>query len=84
MTTYTKHLSEPWFSLIKLGLKKAEGRLNKGDFQNMKKNDIIVFQNNDFGSLRSFQVKITSTKKYISFKEYLKKETLEKCLNRIL
>ena len=31
MTTYTKHVSEPWFSLIKLGIKKCEGRLNKGD-----------------------------------------------------
>jgi ASC-1-like (ASCH) protein len=29
---YTKNLSEPWFSLIKLGIKKCEGRLKKGDF----------------------------------------------------
>ena len=34
---YTKNLSEPWFTLIKLGLKKCEGRLNKGDFAKMKK-----------------------------------------------
>ena len=30
-----KKLSEPWFSLIKLKIKKVEGRLNKGDFANM-------------------------------------------------
>ena len=28
MTTYIKNVSEPWFSLIKLGLKTIEGRLN--------------------------------------------------------
>ena len=37
---YSKHLSEPWFSLIKLNIKTCEGRLNKGDFSNMKENDI--------------------------------------------
>ena len=37
MTTYTKHLSEPWFSLIKIGAKKCEGRVTKGDFSEMKK-----------------------------------------------
>ena len=40
---YTKHLSEPWFTLIKLGIKTCEGRLNKGDFSKMKINDTIEF-----------------------------------------
>jgi hypothetical protein len=35
MFIYEKNLSEPWFSLIKLRIKKVEGRLNKGDFANM-------------------------------------------------
>jgi ASC-1-like (ASCH) protein len=48
MTEYTKNLSEPWFSLIKIGLKTCEGRLNKGDFSLMKKGDYIIFENNDF------------------------------------
>ena len=42
MTEYTKHLSEPWFSLIKLRKKRVEGRLNKGDFSLMKKGDLIT------------------------------------------
>ena len=33
---YRKHLSEPWFSLIKLGIKTVEGRLNKGVFSKIK------------------------------------------------
>ena len=51
--TYTKNVGEPWFSLIKLGLKSVEGRLNKGEFSKFKKNDIVVWTNNDFGNLRS-------------------------------
>ena len=46
MTEYTKHLSEPWFSLIKLGIKKCEGRLKKGDFAEIKKGDYIISINN--------------------------------------
>jgi ASC-1-like (ASCH) protein len=80
MTTYTKHLSEPWFSLIKIGAKKCEGRLNKGDFSEMKKGDFIIFENNDFGFPRSFRCKITSIHNYSSFQNYLENETLERCL----
>jgi ASC-1-like (ASCH) protein len=80
MTTYTKHLSEPWFSLIKIGAKKCEGRLNKGDFSEMKKGDYILFTNDDFGFTRTFRCKITSIHDYDSFEEYLERETLEKCL----
>jgi ASC-1-like (ASCH) protein len=80
MSTYTKHLSEPWFSLIKLGIKKCEGRLNKGDFFEIKKLDYIIFQNNDFNYLRSFCCKIIYTHIYNSFEDYLKSEKLQKCL----
>lgn len=38
---YLEHVSEPWFSLILLGLKTVEGRLNKGRFHDMKEGDII-------------------------------------------
>lgn len=79
-TTYTKNLSEPWFSLINVKKKTVEGRLNKGDFSNIKKNDIIIFENNDLGFERKFKVKITSLHKYDTFKEFLEKEKLDKCL----
>lgn len=80
MTVYIKNLSEPWFSLIKLKLKKCEGRLNKGDFAMMKKGDYIIFENNDFGFNRKIKTKIKSINKYNNFREYLENETLEKCL----
>ena len=40
---YTKHLSEPWFSLVSLKLKTVEGRLNNKVFKEMKPGDTIYF-----------------------------------------
>lgn len=76
---YKKHLSEPWFSLVKLKIKSVEGRLNKGIFLNLKVGDIIEFYNDDIIN-RKFKVKITKINTYNTFEEYLKKETLKKCL----
>ncbi len=77
---YEKHLSEPWFTLIKLGIKTCEGRLNKGDFENMKINDKILLFNDDFGFMRNIKIKIIKKNQYKTFEEYLKKESLKKCL----
>ena len=40
---YIENLSEPWFTLIQLGLKTVEGRKNKGKFKEMKVGDIIEY-----------------------------------------
>lgn len=80
MNVHTKNLSEPWFTLIQLGIKKSEGRLNKGSFSKMKKGDIIIFENSELGFNRSYHVKITSIKKYDTFENFIKKEKLENCL----
>ena len=80
---YKKHLSEPWFSLIKLGHKTIEGRLNKGDFLQMNVGDVIEFENNDFGLNRLCKTIIIRKTQYSSFKEFLEKEGLQKCLPSI-
>jgi ASC-1-like (ASCH) protein len=80
MTVYEKNLSEPWFSLIKMKNKSVEGRLNKGDFANMKVGDCIVFTNDELGFERKFTVEIKKISYYDNFQEYLENETLEKCL----
>ncbi len=36
-TIYREHLSEPWFTLVSLGLKTCEGRLHKNRFREFKK-----------------------------------------------
>ena len=80
MPTWEKNLSEPWFSLVQFGIKKVEGRLNKGDFANMAVGDFILFTNNELGFERKFQVEIQGVTHYDSFQLYLESETLERCL----
>ena len=80
MTSYKKHLCEPWFSLMKLKLKTVEGRLNKSDFAMMNVGDFIIFTNEDLGFYREFKIKIKQISYYDTFESYLKYESLEKCL----
>ena len=82
MVNYKKHLSEPWFSLVMLGIKTAEGRLNKGDFAKMNVGDTITFFNDDFNH-REFTITITNITRFRSFETYLRKETLKRCLPSI-
>jgi ASC-1-like (ASCH) protein len=76
---YTENLSEPWFTLISLGLKTVEGRKNKGRFKEMQVGDIVEWKNNDFKP-RSVLTRITGKVEYKTFEEYLEKEGLQKCL----
>ncbi len=76
---YTETLSEPWFTLILLGLKTVEGRKNKGRFKDMKIGDIVKWTNDDFMP-RSVLTEITGKAEYPTFREYLEKEGLDKCL----
>lgn len=79
-TIYYKNLSEPWFSMISIGRKMCEGRLRKNDFANIKVNDIIIFENNDFGYKRNIKVCVNWIKFYDNFEELLTKEMLDRCL----
>ncbi len=78
-SNYTENVSEPWFTLICLGLKTVEGRRNKGRFKEMKVGDIIEWSNTDFMP-RSVKTRIIRKKEYKTFAEYLEKEGLDKCL----
>lgn len=61
---------------MKIGAKKCEGRLNKGDFQKMEKGDMIIFTNTELGFDRTFICKITSIHNYDYFFDYLQTETI--------
>ena len=76
---YIESILEPWFSLILLGLKTVEGRRNKGKFKEMKVGDIIQWNNFNFRP-RSVLTRVTGKTEYPTFKEYLEKEGLDKCL----
>jgi ASC-1-like (ASCH) protein len=75
-----KNVSEPWFSLIALGLKKVEGRLDKGDFSEAKAGVWVTWVNSDLGFERRVKTKITSVVKYPTFKKFLRGEGLQACL----
>jgi len=79
-TIYREHLSEPWFTLVSLGLKTCEGRLHKNRFREFKEGDIIQWINDDFGLERRCFTKITYVKVYETFEEYLNDKGLENCL----
>jgi ASC-1-like (ASCH) protein len=80
---FRKHLSEPWFSLIMIDSKTIEGRLNQGDWAEMREDDKIDFYNEDFGLKREFRAVIVSKKIYPSFEIYLRSEGLHKTLPSI-
>ena len=80
---YRKHLSEPWFSLMAVGCKTVEGRLNKGDWTSIEEGDHIDWYNDDFGVKREFRTVILSKRVYQSFTSYLITEGLNKTLPTI-
>jgi len=79
MPTYTENLSEPWFSLISLGLKTVEGRRNKGRFNEMQIGETILWTN-DYFNPRSVLTEIIGKHEYRTFEEYLLSERLDRCL----
>ena len=80
---YRRHLSEPWFSLMAVGCKTVEGRLNSGDWSSIKENDIIDWFNEDFGLKREFRTVVISSSVYLCFTSYLYNEGLNKTLPNI-
>ena len=73
---YNFNVQEPWFSEIKNGNKKVEGRLNKGKFKEIKINDVIIWNN-------EFKTKIIRISNYKNFYFYLINEGLRNTLPNI-
>ena len=74
---YRKHLSEPWYTLVKTGKKTVEGRLNSGDFALLCVGDSIVWYDDNDESFRTVIVSISCHK---SFASMLKAQTLKRTL----
>ena len=81
---YIKEVKEPWFSLIALGIKTIEGRLNKGSFKDMKVGETVSWFNEQQGFKREVLTRISRITKYQGFEDYLQTETIPKCLPGIL
>jgi len=79
MNQHNVTLSEPWFTLISMGLKTVEGRKHSGLFAKMRTGDTVVWQNNDFLP-RHVVTRVTGKAIYGTFREYLETEGLDVCL----
>ena len=77
---YKKHLSEPWFTLIKLGIKTCEARVCKDMWKDINVGDTLIFVNNDLGFQRSIRLIVSNINFYPDFHTYLENEGLQNCL----
>jgi ASC-1-like (ASCH) protein len=72
----TKNVQEPWFSYIKNGQKKVEGRLNKSWVKTVQKLDRITWTYEE----AHFSTYIVDLKQYSSFRQMLEKEGVHNVL----
>ena len=77
---YQKKLQEPWFGLIQTGVKKVEGRPNKGDFAEMDVGDNVEWTNDLTGKNRRLLTKIVGIRRYNTFYDMIETEGLNNVL----
>jgi len=76
MTIFNIHCDEPWFSLIRQGVKTVEGRKNTHSYKKIKIGDKINFSNGK----ESFLADVKEIREYSSIEEYLNDVSLENAL----
>ena len=76
---FSFRVQDPWFTLIREGLKVVEGRLNKGHFSKLKKGDIVHWKASGKNHTQC-TTKIVKVVHYPSFEAMLRTETLEHVL----
>ncbi len=81
MTNYTLSVNKFAFNSIVNKKKKIEGRLKRGFFKknNLKKNDIIKFINNEATCI----VKVLNIVEYLNILDYLNSENLQEIIPNI-
>ena len=78
-----KHLSEPWFSLVRDGKKTVEGRLDQGEWSRLKTGSTIEWYNSDSGIKKTIQTRVVGILCYLSFESLIKSEGLNNILPSI-
>lgn len=71
-----KHLSQPWFDLVRQGAKRFEGRINSGFWGQVSPGKRFIFYNEQ----ESFVVEVKSTKKFQSFQTAIEWVGVERVL----
>ncbi len=70
---YNISIQDPYFTYIKNGVKKVEGRLNKSKFRDMKTGDEVIIN-------EVLQVRITHITPYASFKDMISSVGFQKLI----
>lgn len=70
------HCQDPWFSLIRQGLKPVEGRKGLPKYSNWNAGDKLIF----FLGNNEFETIITGINRYESIQDYLNGEGIERAL----
>ncbi len=76
MTIHPIHCEDPWFTLIRQGIKPVEGRKNTHTYKRIKVGDQIKFSNGQ----ESFLAQVVEIRNYQTLEEYLEDVTVEKAL----
>jgi ASC-1-like (ASCH) protein len=76
MTIFNIHCEDPWFSLIRKGIKPVEGRKGTHSYKKIRVGDQINFSN----GAESFLADVTEIREYVSLEKYLEDVTIEKAL----
>lgn len=74
------HCEDPWFSLIRQGLKSVEGRKNTHSYKKLQVGSFINFSNGK----ESFMAVVTEVRSYSSLEKYLEDVTVDKALPGIV
>lgn len=72
----SKHLSQPWFDLVRSGRKTHEGRLNTGFWERLKVGNLFKFHN----EREEFTVVVAEISEYETFEEAINDIGLEHVL----
>lgn len=70
---------EPWFSLIRQGVKPVEGRKNSPKYQKIQPRDLINFLH----AKESFLARVLEVRRYPSLEAYLEDVTFQKALPNV-
>ena len=77
-------LSDPWFSLLCMGVSDVICRPDTGCWETIKPQDYVTFWNNELGSTRLKMFKVVRVRKFIDFRTALITIGIQKCYPTVI
>uniref|UniRef100_A0A6C0E2X5 ASCH domain-containing protein n=1 Tax=viral metagenome TaxID=1070528 RepID=A0A6C0E2X5_9ZZZZ len=76
----TLHLSEPFFTCMKLGFTNILAGVSTAGFHNLLGGDVVTCTNDELGCERTFTIKITHVRMYDTIQSMILSEGVSNCL----